>query len=176
VIDPIDGTSPFLHGIPAWCTAIAVVDGTMAVAGAIEVPSHGELYAVRRGHGATLNGTALRIPAGLTVQNGITAIGANHKTHAADAGEQVRRLLEVGGMFFRNGSGALMLAYVAAGRLAGYFEPVMHPWDCLAGLLLIEEAGGRSLPFRNGHDLTAMDRVLAGAPAAWDELVRLCGA
>jgi myo-inositol-1(or 4)-monophosphatase len=144
-------------------------------AGVIEVPTHGEIYAVRRGPGAQLNGTTLRIPDDLTVQNGVTAIGASHKTHAADAGEQVRRLLDAGGMFFRNGSGALMLAYVAAGRLAGYYEPVMHPWDCLAGLLLIEEAGGRSLPFRNGHDLTAMDRVLAGAPTAWDDLVRLFG-
>jgi myo-inositol-1(or 4)-monophosphatase len=175
VIDPIDGTAPYLHGIPSWCVAIALLRDGVPVAGVIEVPAQAEQFTVLRGEGARLDGAPLRIPADLTVQNGLTAIGASHRTHAGDAADKVRRLLEAGGMFFRNGSGALMLAYVAAGRLAGYFEPVMHPWDCLAGMLMIEEAGGRTAPYRNGHDLRAMDRVLAGAPAAWEDLCRLFG-
>jgi myo-inositol-1(or 4)-monophosphatase len=175
VIDPIDGTAPYLHGIPNWCVAIAVLQGRTAVAAVIEVPTHGEVFSVLRGDGARLGGAPLRIPPGLTLQNGLTGIGASHRTHGADAADRVRRLVEAGGMFFRNGSGVLMLCYVAAGRLAGYYEPVMHPWDCLGAMLLIEEAGGRCAPFRNGHELLAMDRVLAGAPAAWDDLWRLFG-
>jgi myo-inositol-1(or 4)-monophosphatase len=73
-------------------------------------------------------------------------------------------------MFFRNGSGALMLAYVAAGRLAGFHEPHMHPWDCLAGLLLIREAGGRTAPFGSPDDPERGSLVLATAPGAWDDL------
>ena len=76
-------------------------------------------------------------------------------------------------MFFRNGSGALMLAYVAAGRLAGYLEPHMHAWDCLAGLLLVREAGGRTAPFPEGADLLSGGPVVAAAPGAWDELSRV---
>jgi myo-inositol-1(or 4)-monophosphatase len=88
----------------------------------------------------------------------------------------VKALLGAGGMFFRNGSGALMLAYVAAGRLAGYFETVMYPWDCRAALLMIREAGGRTAPFGDPQDLVRDGPVLAAAPGAWDDLERLFGA
>jgi myo-inositol-1(or 4)-monophosphatase len=170
VADPIDGTVPFLHGMPNWCVSIAVQRGGETVAGVIAVPTHGELYAARIGGGATLNDRVLAIPAEVGIMNAAVGIGASHRTPPGSAAGAVAWLLAEGGMFFRNGSGALMLAYVAAGRLAGYFEPHMHPWDCLAGLLMIREAGGRTAPFGSPDDPTLGTAVLGAAPGAWDDL------
>jgi Archaeal fructose-1,6-bisphosphatase and related enzymes of inositol monophosphatase family len=79
--------------------------------------------------------------------------------------------LTQGGTFIRNGSGALMLAYVAAGRLVGYYEPYMHAWDCLAGYCLVREAGGWFLPFPvEGERLTKGAPVLAAGPGAIEDL------
>ncbi|WP_111429419.1 inositol monophosphatase family protein [Rhodobacteraceae bacterium DSL-40] len=175
VMDPIDGTSPYLHGMPNWCVALAILKGADCVAAVTEVPTHGETYAGIRGAGAQLNGKPLRIPGHLTMRSGITAIGASAYSDPEFTGRKIRELLEQGGMFFRNGSGALMLAYVAAGRLAGYFEPVMYPWDCLGGLMMIGEAGGQSLPLRHAPEDAARERVVAGAPGAWEEIRTLFG-
>lgn len=170
VADPIDGTVPFLHGMPNWCVSLAVTRGAETVAGVIAVPSHGEIFAARIGGGATLNSAPLTIPPEVTIRNAAVGVGASHRTPPEAAAAAVHRLLAQGGMFFRNGSGALMLAYVAAGRLAGYFEPHMHPWDCLAGLLIIREAGGRTAPFGAPDDPVRGTLVLGTAPGAWDDL------
>jgi len=175
VIDPIDGTLPFLHGMPNWCVAIALVQGHETVGGVIEVPTHGERFSARRGAGASLNRTRLTIPADLDLRSGAVGIGASHRSDPAATAAAIAALMGAGGMFFRNGSGALMLAYVAAGRLAGYWEALMYPWDCLAGLLMIREAGGRTAPFGDPADLARDGSVLAAAPAAWDDLDRLFG-
>jgi myo-inositol-1(or 4)-monophosphatase len=107
--------------------------------------------------------------------NAAVGIGASHRTPPERAAGAVARLLAGGGMFFRNGSGALMLAYVAAGRLAAYYEPHMHPWDCLAGLLIIREAGGRTAPFGASDDPEHGTAVFAAAPGAWDDLAWMVG-
>lgn len=171
VVDPIDGTVPFLHGMPNWCISIAVQRGAETVAGVIAVPTHGEVYAARVGGGAVLNDRPLAIPAEIGMLNAAVGIGASHRTPPEIAAGAVARLLADGGMFFRNGSGALMLAYVAAGRLAAYYEPHMHPWDCLAGLLIVREAGGRTAPFGSPDDPEIGTAVFGAAPGAWDDLV-----
>lgn len=173
VADPIDGTVSFLHGMPAWCVSLALKHGPETVAGVISVPTHGEVFAARLGGGATLNDRALAIPPDVTIRNAPVGVGASHRTPPDAAADAVRWLLAQGSMFFRNGSGALMLAYVAAGRLAGYFEPHMHPWDCLAGLLIIREAGGSTAPFGDPDDPTLGTAVLGTAPGAWDDLAWL---
>lgn len=175
VVDPIDGTSPYLFGMPNWCVSVAVTRGLETVVGVIAVPTHGEVFAARLGGGATLNGAALRLDGALRLQNAATGVGASHRTDPAWIGRMAEGLGRTGGVFFRNGSGALMLAYVAAGRLAGYVEPHMNAWDCLAALLMIREAGGRTGPFPESGDLTRGGPVIAAAPAAWDELVALMG-
>ena len=175
VIDPIDGTSPYLFGMPNWCVSIAVTRGLETVIGVIAVPTHAETFAARTGGGATLNSVSLRLTDDLRLNNAATGVGASHRTDPQWIGRVTEGIAQAGGIFFRNGSGALMLAYVAAGRLAGYVEPHMHAWDCLAGLLMIREAGGRTAPFPEGDSLLEGGRVLAAAPAAWDDLARLMG-
>lgn len=174
VIDPIDGTVPFLSGLPHWCVAIAVVAAGRTVAAATFAPITGEMFAATAGAGATLDGRRLAIPPALGLDGAMTAIGASHRTAPDHVAATIARLLAAGGIFYRTGSGALMLAEVAAGRLAGYYEPHMHPWDALGGLLLVAEAGGRTLPFP-ADGLARGGPALAAAPAAWAGLAAVAG-
>lgn len=174
VIDPIDGTSPFVNGIPSWCVSIAVLHDGQPVIGVIYAPCNDEFYASALGQGATLNGKKLALDNSRNIRNGVTGIGANHHVQPAVVGAMVVKLLEARGTFIRNGSGALMLAYVAAGRLVGYYEPYMHAWDCLAGYCLVREAGGSFHPFPvEGEALTKGAPVLAACPGAMDDLRKL---
>jgi myo-inositol-1(or 4)-monophosphatase len=176
VVDPIDGTSPFVHGMPNWCISIAVIWNSEPVVGVIYVPSHEELYSAAHGKGARLNGRPLMLDGKKTIRNAVTGIGANHHVSPAAVGKIVEDLLSRGGNFIRLGSGALMLAYVAAGRLVGYFEPYMHAWDCLGGYCLVKEAGGWYLPFPiEGDQLTKGAPVLAAGPGAVKELKEIAG-
>ena len=175
VIDPIDGTVPFVSGLPHWCVAIAIQSDHETEAGVIFHPLMDEMFTARRGAGAALNGTRLRIKDTLLLSNSLTGIGASHRTTPDHIAEICRKLMEKGGMFYRNGSGALMLAAVAAGRLGGYYEPHMHPWDCLAGLLLVREAGGQTLPMPTGAKLAEGGVVLAAASGVWPDLAAITG-
>jgi myo-inositol-1(or 4)-monophosphatase len=165
VIDPIDGTSPFLAGLPHWCVVIALVQDGQTVAAVTAHPLSGEVFTAIRGQGAWLNGTALRCDPAHRIDNSLVAIGASHRTDPDHVAAVISGLMRAGGIFYRNGSGALMLAQVAAGRLGGYYEPHMNPWDCLAGILTITEAGGQARPFgpdpKGGVVLAAAPQVFA---------------
>jgi myo-inositol-1(or 4)-monophosphatase len=176
VVDPIDGTSPFVNGMPNWCISIALLHDGEPVVGVISAPCFDEIYAASLGRGATLNGKALRLDAARTIRNAVTGIGANNYVAPQIVAKVVEDLLSAGGTFIRNGSGALMLAYVAAGRLVGYYEPYMHAWDCMAGYCLVKEAGGWYHTFPTaGAQLTKGAPVLAAAPGAIDDLSRIAG-
>jgi myo-inositol-1(or 4)-monophosphatase len=173
VVDPIDGTSPFLNGMPNWCVSIAVVHDGRPVIGVIDAPLLEEHYAGATGRGAFLNEVRLVVDPARTLRDMPVGFGANHHAAPDVVGAFIAALHAEGGMFLRLGSGALMIAYVAAGRLAGYFEPYMHAWDCLAGYCLVSEAGGWHLPFPQGSGLTRGNQVLAVAPGAREDLLRL---
>lgn len=176
VVDPIDGTSPFVFGMPNWCVSIAVVHEDRLVIGVVYAPVTDDLYAAASGHGATLNGRRLTLDPNRTMTNSLIGIGSNHHADPAEVGGVVEKLLAQGGNFFRNGSGAMMLAYVAAGRLAGYYEPSMNAWDCLGGYCLIAEAGGWYLQFPlAGDGLTKRAPICAAAPGTVDQLRALVG-
>jgi myo-inositol-1(or 4)-monophosphatase len=147
VVDPIDGTQPFICGIPSWCIAIAYVANGQILVGVVYDPTHDELYTARLGGGTYLNGAPCRASDISSLADGLTGIGYSTRVPVAATLEPMARLLAADGMFHRCGSGALSLAYVAAGRLAGYFEPHMNSWDAIAGLLLVSEAGGKSCDF-----------------------------
>ena len=176
VVDPIDGTSPFVNGMPNWCVSLAVIFEGEPVIGVISAPCHDELYVAASGKGATLNGKKLTLDPARNIRNAVTGIGANNYVTPAFVAQMVEALLQAGGNFVRNGSGALMLAYVAAGRLVGYYEPYMHAWDCMAGFCLVREAGGWFHPFpTEGEKLTKGAPVIAAAPGAVDDLRRIAG-
>lgn len=173
VVDPIDGTQPFLLGLPTWCVSIAyVADGDIQI-GVIYNPVTDDLYAARRGAGATLNGQPMQVSAARRINEGLTGMGCSNRTTPHAIGQIAERLRAGGGMYHRIGSGALTLAYVATGQLIGYVEMHINAWDCLAAILLVEEAGGRVSPFLADYGVTGGGPIIAGAPAVYEELTAL---
>jgi len=173
VIDPIDGTANFLTAIPAWCVVLAVVHDDTTKVGVIFEPSANEMFAATLGGGAELNGAPIKVSATRGLDTGSLGLGMNGRTPASQVISFMELLVEKGGIFFRNASGALMLAYVAAGRLIGYAEPHMNAWDCLAGQLLVAEAGGRLEKQSADQMLQTGGRVVCSAPAIFDELIEM---
>ena len=174
VIDPIDGTTNFIHGIPQWTVVIALVQDGICVAGVIHDPVHDEMHHARRGGGAFCNDRPIRVLCGRSLQNGSLGVGYSGRVPDAGIINLVRLIVEEGGIFYRNGSGALSLALVASGRLLGYVEEHMNAWDCLAGLLLVEEAGGRVEAPNPATVLAEGCRVICATAELYDEVLGLC--
>ncbi|WP_088348478.1 MULTISPECIES: inositol monophosphatase family protein [Rhodomicrobium] len=166
VIDPIDGTTPFLSGLADWCVSIAVAVAGEPVIGVIEAPRHRETWIAARGRGATVNGVKLRVDPEADLTSGMFAFGGSLRCDAAETGGFITRLMQSGCIAFHNGSGALMTAYVAAGRLVGYYDAHINAWDCFAGLVMVAEAGGVAT-FGGADRLQRGGPLLAGAPRAF---------
>jgi len=174
VIDPIDGTANFAHGIPHFCVSIAFMAGNELALGAIAAPMYGELYRARLGRGAFLNDRAMRVTdAG--IEQAVIELGWSSRRTVRSYTAMVERVLATGATFMRAGSGALGLAYVAAGRTHGYCELHINSWDTLAGLLMVREAGGWTNDFLAGDGLTRGNAVLACAPGLKEALVAATG-
>jgi myo-inositol-1(or 4)-monophosphatase len=165
VVDPIDGTANFARAIPHFCISIAFVANGQVQLGAILNPATGELYFARKGKGATRNGQTL----GVSPTTDLTAtsfeMGWSNRVPLARYIAALTALFEAGSNVRRSGSGAMALAYVADGRSDGYAELHMNSWDCLAGLLLVREAGGVTGPFLSLGGLMNGAPVLAASPA-----------
>lgn len=163
VIDPIDGTANFVSGIPSWCVVLAGVQDGQVVIGVIVDPNHDDVYLALKGQGATLNGQPMKVSSAKDLREGSVGVGYCNRIEPSTLHRFLIPFTDAGGMFFRNASGALMLAAVAAGRLMAYHEGHMNPWDCLAALLMIEEAGGVSWPYNHAKMFAQGDAILAGA-------------
>lgn len=149
VIDPLDGTTNFLHGLPLFCVTIGIEYKGEVVAGVVYDPNLEEMFTAERGSGAYLNGKRMRVSQASGLINSLLVTGfpydiANNPDHAVEhfvnflmRGQGVRRL----------GSAALDLSYVAAGRLDGFWEVNLNPWDMAAGILFVREAGGMVTDF-----------------------------
>ena len=175
VVDPIDGTWCFLNGIGSWCVSLAHVCEGRIGTGVVFDPCAGELFAARAGGGATLDGEPIRVAEAESLADGTLSVGFSHRAGPAEVAGLFGSLLEAGGMYHRHGSGALGLAWVACGRLIGYVEPHMNSWDALAGLLLVEEAGGRVNDFLAEDGLHRGNRVVATSPGIAAAVARLTG-
>jgi myo-inositol-1(or 4)-monophosphatase len=176
VIDPIDGTTNFINGIPAWTVVLAGVSSGKTQVGIIHDPCHAETFVAVRGAGATLNGVALRAPGGLALKDGTTGVGFSNRVGTEGVMRLMQAIFDEGGIFLRNASGALSIAYVAAGRTLGYAEEHMNAWDCLAGQLIVAEAGG-GVEDQDADEMIARGgRVVVGVPGVFDDLVRLSDA
>ena len=164
VVDPIDGTANFARGVPHFCVSIAFVRDGATEIGAICNPALGELHFARRGAGATRNGAALRVAPTRDFASACVELGWSTRVPNARYVAALAALLDKGANVRRGGSGALALAWVADGRSDGYAEVHMNAWDCLAGLLLVAEAGGRVGPFLDLGGLADGGPVIAAAP------------
>ena len=173
VVDPIDGTQPFLLGLPTWCVSIAFVHHGKIQLGVVHAPATGDMYAARHGGGATKNGVGIHVRTATSLRDGVTGVGCSPHTTPDELAEIMRRLLIAGGTYQRTGSGALNLAYVAAGHHIGYVETYIHAWDCLGAICLIEEAGGTVSPFVADYGVTGAGRLVAGAPGVYQALAQL---
>jgi len=175
VIDPIDGTANFVRGIPAWCVVIACAKDGEPVVGVIHEPSTGETFHGRKGGGAFVNGKPIKASGAKALSEGAVGTGISNRAAEEHVVVLIGRIMAEGGVFFRNASGALMLAYAAAGRLLGYVEEHMNAWDCLAGMLLVEEAGGMVLKANPTTVLGKGTQVVTGGKHIYPQLLGLCG-
>jgi myo-inositol-1(or 4)-monophosphatase len=175
VIDPIDGTANFAHRMPHFCVSIAfMTSGTLAL-GAIAAPMYGELYRARAGRGAFLNERRMSVAPTSDMNQAIIELGWSARRTVRAYTSLVERVLDAGATFMRAGSGALGLAYVAAGRTHGYCELHINSWDTLAGLLMVREAGGWTNDFLAGEALEQGNPVLACTPGLKEALVGVTG-
>jgi myo-inositol-1(or 4)-monophosphatase len=170
IVDPLDGTVNFLFGIPVWAVSIAVEDRDGGLVGIVHDPSRRETFTATRGGGAYLNGTRINVSGCEELARALVGTGFSYdaRIRASQAGIVSRLLPEVRDIR-RAGSAALDLAWLACGRLDGFYEAPMEAWDRAAGVLIIREAGGvvTDLPPRLGSGVG----VIAANPALHSELV-----
>lgn len=164
IVDPLDGTTNFLHGIPHFAVSIALERQGQLVAGLVFNPATDELYTAERGGGAYLNDRRLRVASRGRLSDCVVACGVPHLgrgNHGQFLVELRHVMGEVVGVR-REGSAALDLAYVAAGRLDGYWERHLSAWDMAAGIVLVREAGGFVTDLNDGDDMFGRGEVIAG--------------
>ncbi|GAB4359942.1 MAG: inositol monophosphatase family protein [Oricola sp.] len=167
IIDPLDGTTNFLHGIPHFAISVALERQGQLVAGVIFNPATDELYTTEKGAGAFLNDRRLRVAARRNLSDCVIGCGIPHLGRG-DHGRFLVQLRNVMGDSVgvrRAGAAALDLAYVAAGRLDGYWEEGLSAWDMAAGILLVREAGGFVSDLSGGSDMFGRGDVVAGNEA-----------
>jgi myo-inositol-1(or 4)-monophosphatase len=179
IVDPLDGTTNYAHRYPLFCVAIAYERGGVLEAGAVYAPLLDELYAARRGGGATCNGTTIGVSAIERVREAMVCTGFNPAGYRRNA-RHFAALSDMAQAVRRDGSAALDLAFVAMGRYDAFWEWDLKPWDVAAGSLLVEESGGRvgailggpldlssgSILASNGTIHREMEKLLAAASSS----------
>jgi myo-inositol-1(or 4)-monophosphatase len=169
VVDPLDGTTNYLYRYRAWCVSVALEDADGGLVGVVHEPLAGETFRAERGGGAWVNRSPIRVRESGEMARALIATGFGYdpEVRAGQAGV-LRRVLPAVRDVRRAGAAALDLCHVAAGRLDGYYERGVNPWDWAAGALIVEEAGGRVLPLTGGRPGLA-----AARPGLAEELVEL---
>ncbi|MFQ5936081.1 MAG: inositol monophosphatase family protein [Acidiferrobacterales bacterium] len=175
VIDPLDGTTNYLHGYPHYAVSIALKHRDRFEQAVVFDPLRNELFTASRGQGAQMNGRRIRVSqvASLTLALLGTGFPFRAHKHLEVWINTFRTLLTETSGVRRAGSAALDLAHVACGRLDGFWELGLSPWDIAAGALLIEEAGGLIADFRGGQDYLQSGNVVAGNPEIYSKMLPL---
>lgn len=174
IVDPLDGTTNFLHGIPQFAISIGLEREGAIIAGLIYNPANEELYTAEKGKGAFLNDTRLRVAGRKQLNECVIACGLPHigrGDHELSRNEMTELQTRVAGLR-RFGAASLDLAFVAAGRLDGYWERNLQPWDIAAGMIMIREAGGMIGDIRGGDVLKTGD-VVCGNEFVHNELTKI---
>jgi myo-inositol-1(or 4)-monophosphatase len=175
VIDPIDGTHNFLRGYPHYGVSIAFMSQGVVEAGAVYDPSLDALYAARRGSGASCNGKKLAVSRQTSLDRSIVCVGFSHSSPLPEFLRLFSQIVERRCEFRRIGSAALGLAHVAAGHFDAFWQAHLHSWDVLAGMLLVQEAGGWTNDFLADDGLTEGNLMLASGPGIAGELRSILG-
>lgn len=170
VVDPIDGTQPFIGGLGSWCVSIAYLADHILQMGFVYSPARKELFVGGVQQHATLNGTPIRVSSATELTGGIVGVGYSPRVKPDDFIQVFSKLLRRGGMFYREGSGALTLCYVASGSLIGYVEQHINSWDCLGAIAIIQAAGGKTNDFLANDGLWKGNRLIAGPEALYPTL------
>lgn len=171
-VDPIDGTQNFLRGLPWFCVTMALQTDGETRLGITYDPNRDELFTARRGGGTFLNGNRVQVRDTGSLDHAVLGVGHSPRHGASLYVEPVARCLEHGAQTRNLCCAALQLAYVACGRLDGTWDPYLLPWDVMAGILMVEEAGGRAMPFEpvlhHGGGV-----LRAGTPGVFEAMTRL---
>lgn len=165
IIDPLDGTVNYAHGIPFFCVSIAAIQGTDILCGVIYSPMTEELFSAEKDGGAFLNGNSYKVTQQTSLLHSFLVTGFPYsvKENPLHCIEHFAHIVGMGIPIRRLGSAALDLAYVAVGRFDGFWEVALQPWDMAAGALLVKEAGGIVVDY-SGNDLNVMQSssIIAG--------------
>ena len=172
VIDPIDGTTNFLHGIALYAVSVGLVVDGVPVAGVIHVPELGETFTARTGGGAFMNGVPIHCAGTTSLARATVGIGSSGRTPPNEILSLYESLTRAGVEVRRLGSACVHLAAVACGRIDGYVEPHLNAWDVAAGLVLLQESGADEDGFTQGAWLTRGGRMCAAAPGVFHALQR----
>lgn len=162
IIDPLDGTTNFAHGYPCFCVSIAAERNGVLQVGVVYDPSRDELFGAERGQGATLNGRSIHVSSVENLSRAMLCTGFPYNVRERpDFAREFANFTMCAQAVRRDGSAAIDLAYVACGRFDGFWEDGLNPWDMAAGVLLIQEAGGRVTNFANANLDIYTKKVLA---------------
>lgn len=175
IVDPLDGTTNFLHGLPHWAVSIALEHKGKIVAGVIYDPSKDEMFLAEKGEGAFMNATRLRASGRSRMIESIFATGVpfGGRADLPETLQDLARLMPVCAGVRRWGAAALDMAYVAAGRYEGFWERGLHPWDMAAGLIILQEAGALAEPVDAGRDILEGGAVICANPAIFDKFAQV---
>jgi myo-inositol-1(or 4)-monophosphatase len=175
IIDPLDGTMNFIHGVPHFCISIALKQQQRIIHGVIYDPVRDELFTASRGEGAFVNNRRMRVSSRYTLEDCLVAVGMSvYVTDYFDSYfDMLKTITSRCASIRRAGSSALDLAYVAAGRLDGYIKLGLKPWDIAAGALLIQEAGGLMSDITGSEDYMRTGHVIAANPKAFKEFLKI---
>lgn len=174
IIDPLDGTTNFLHGFPQFAVSIAFKQNGRLSQGVVFNPVNQELFTASRGEGAMLNDRRIRVSGQKGLEGALLGTGFPFKDqqHLDTYLATFKALFPMTAGIRRPGSAALDLAYVAAGRLDGFWEIALNEWDMAAGALLVKEAGGLVGDFAGGDEFLASGNVVAGNPKVFKEILQ----
>ncbi len=175
IVDPLDGTTNFLHGLPHYAVSIALEHKGEVVAGVVYDPSKDECFFAEKGQGAWVNESRLRVSARNRMIECIFATGLpfGGRPDLPETLQDLARLLPATAGVRRWGAAALDLAYVAAGRYDGFWERGLNAWDMAAGLIILREAGGLVEPLEPGHHILESGAVICANEAIFDQFARV---
>jgi myo-inositol-1(or 4)-monophosphatase len=173
IIDPLDGTTNFVHGLPCYCISIGLANGSDMLVGVVLEVTRNECFSAWKGGGAWLNGKAILVSQRRRLQESLLATGFPYDDFDKEAAymELLRALMHNSRGIRRLGSAAADLAYVACGRFEAFYEYGLNPWDVAGGALLVREAGGPVTDFGNGDDWLFGEELLASNGHIHGELI-----